>query len=832
MHYRPAPSDSLSRDQAMETTTSDSNERASRAPRRPDQALESAPGVIATFHRDQRGQVMVIGALLSMVFVFFWLSLFGIGEAVSERVHLQNTADAVAYSQALWSARWFNWVAYTNRGIVANYIIMTQFSIIHSTVKYLFDWIAILGVIGNILQVIPPTSGIGSAIFNGAKAVSKATAALEKFCHKLADFGIPLYHILNGIIHVFQNIWIVMLVLFPIKGNAVRTYMDPDADDDTAEEGLEGGDPTSTDGGLEGGSQNGNNVFSKIGQVALTAYTYYQYFMLLMYKSAGNGLVSKIGPTLTQKGAPKKAATPESPSAFNSRISVWKRWKWITEETAHMRSQGPEGLLGVIYPFRWDDRSLLNLSLDFSIDLGIFGIRAYLRIGGKTHYERWSLGSSSMIDAGAGGFGTPTTSPDGKPFELQVGLFKWKEVRIGNNEVAGFRVHDSFAHDYLEFGVDLKFPFVGWFNVFSIGVHEAEMTSELEPSSDQSGDGNPANGARDNAEKMRESARKLRKEAKKIRDETIPAIRTTIEDKRDEADLLSDGKGPDDDPPSPTDDAARAAELRAEATALESTAVSGSDSALGAEYDPSSEDTPPGGSIPQWEFAASEKDKAAAEAETAATQQEEQANQLSEQIDDVMDEIGDQLYHDGPVLAWWAYYGTMFGSGDGPSPRDVKPRFVFPNLIGELKYKDRMTVPTMWEIVTSTSAQSAAYNWATEKSPGILGEGRSPAHWVVQFRDYQQPIEGFGLADMMFGNAADESTPMLGDQYTCLSRAEVFYLHPLRRTEHPNLFNPFWNARLSPISKDFTAILDKLGVDPAGSVGEIATSLGSKLIPH
>lgn len=49
------------------------------------------------------------------------LSVFNVGIVVSEKMKLQNAADAAAYSAGVWEARYANLAAYANRAMVANY---------------------------------------------------------------------------------------------------------------------------------------------------------------------------------------------------------------------------------------------------------------------------------------------------------------------------------------------------------------------------------------------------------------------------------------------------------------------------------------------------------------------------------------------------------------------------------------------------------------------------------------------------------------------------------------------------------------------------------------
>lgn len=105
--------------------------------------------------RGEEGQITVIFALVSMALVFFWMSVYQTGEVVSERIKVQDTADACAYSGAVWGARMLNLIAYTNRAIIANIVSMTELVIARSHSKFWLDIAVIIELISTALSWIP-----------------------------------------------------------------------------------------------------------------------------------------------------------------------------------------------------------------------------------------------------------------------------------------------------------------------------------------------------------------------------------------------------------------------------------------------------------------------------------------------------------------------------------------------------------------------------------------------------------------------------------------------------------------------------------------------------
>jgi hypothetical protein len=98
--------------------------------------------------RKARGQTIVLGSVGLFVMVLGVISTLNIGQAVSERIRLQNAADAAAYSLAAEEARLFNFFAFTNRAQVAHY---SAAMTVQSYISYLTY---VGGVIGSLRDLI------------------------------------------------------------------------------------------------------------------------------------------------------------------------------------------------------------------------------------------------------------------------------------------------------------------------------------------------------------------------------------------------------------------------------------------------------------------------------------------------------------------------------------------------------------------------------------------------------------------------------------------------------------------------------------------------------
>jgi hypothetical protein len=72
-------------------------------------------------HR-REGQALVLAAILVLILSIAVLATINLGHNINERVRLQNTADAAAYSMAAMEARAFNFYAFSNRTQVSHYV--------------------------------------------------------------------------------------------------------------------------------------------------------------------------------------------------------------------------------------------------------------------------------------------------------------------------------------------------------------------------------------------------------------------------------------------------------------------------------------------------------------------------------------------------------------------------------------------------------------------------------------------------------------------------------------------------------------------------------------
>jgi hypothetical protein len=86
-----------------------------------------------------RGQIAPLALFGVLIASAVLVLMFNTGQQVTERSQVTNAADAAAYSGAVWTARHLNFMAYTNRAMIANHAAVGHFVSYVSWVRYVHD---------------------------------------------------------------------------------------------------------------------------------------------------------------------------------------------------------------------------------------------------------------------------------------------------------------------------------------------------------------------------------------------------------------------------------------------------------------------------------------------------------------------------------------------------------------------------------------------------------------------------------------------------------------------------------------------------------------------
>jgi len=141
-----------------------------------------------SFDARQRGQIAPVALFGVLIASAVLVVMYNAGQKVTEKSHVANAADAAAYSGAVWTARHLNFMAYTNRAMVANHIGVGHFVSYVSWVRYIDETI---DFIENFAQFIPYASQY-------VEIVQNIVAEVREFTEESAEVAVPLMDTWNA----------------------------------------------------------------------------------------------------------------------------------------------------------------------------------------------------------------------------------------------------------------------------------------------------------------------------------------------------------------------------------------------------------------------------------------------------------------------------------------------------------------------------------------------------------------------------------------------------------------------------------------------------------
>lgn len=179
----------------------------------------------------ESGQAIILGAVSLLVLAVGIMTTAQLGWAIKERIQLQHAADNAAYSTATMVARSLNFIAWTNRAMVSQYVTamalqsyVTYFDglnmLVAAAAASVLSGSFVLGVAGRILQLIPFTSPVGTAMIELAKVIGKGGNAIEKVANTLQKaigyldqyVVAPLVNII-GYFNEYVSYWLMQQIL-------------------------------------------------------------------------------------------------------------------------------------------------------------------------------------------------------------------------------------------------------------------------------------------------------------------------------------------------------------------------------------------------------------------------------------------------------------------------------------------------------------------------------------------------------------------------------------------------------------------------------------------
>jgi len=167
------------------------------------------------------------GILLAAAMMMVMVSA---GNKFTERSRLVNAADAAAYSGAVWTARHLNFIAYTNRAMVANHVGTGHFVAYVSWIRYIEDTTGNLALATSFIPFVNAAT----------EAVADFATLLRELAEAEAQVAVPGIDILNRLYFVAQAEAHLSLVINSVDDVMQQTVGDVDADIEINNQGAIG----------------------------------------------------------------------------------------------------------------------------------------------------------------------------------------------------------------------------------------------------------------------------------------------------------------------------------------------------------------------------------------------------------------------------------------------------------------------------------------------------------------------------------------------------------------------------------------------------------------
>jgi hypothetical protein len=169
------------------------------------------------WHRGQIAPVALFGVLITSAVL---VVMFNTGQRVTERSLVANAADAAAYSGAVWTARHLNFMAYTNRAMIANHVAVGHFVSYVSWIRYIDDS---LDAIDRVTQWIPY---VGQYV----DLAQQISAQVRDATEQAAQITVPVIDGWNTTLRTAQIEAQTSLALSNLQALMAQTAMTYDAD--------------------------------------------------------------------------------------------------------------------------------------------------------------------------------------------------------------------------------------------------------------------------------------------------------------------------------------------------------------------------------------------------------------------------------------------------------------------------------------------------------------------------------------------------------------------------------------------------------------------------
>ena len=164
--------------------------------------------------RNERGQALPMAAVGIFAMCLGVLATLNLGQAVHQKIKLQNTADSAAYTLAAMEARTFNYIAFLNRAQIAHY---NTAMVIQSYMTWVGFQVAVFGTAVDLLTDLKQSVDTGASwpckgpgcpyipLKPIVTAMAKIAQAFRKISVMLRDVGDRIGHQIVEAMSIFNS---------------------------------------------------------------------------------------------------------------------------------------------------------------------------------------------------------------------------------------------------------------------------------------------------------------------------------------------------------------------------------------------------------------------------------------------------------------------------------------------------------------------------------------------------------------------------------------------------------------------------------------------------
>lgn len=168
----------------------------------------------------QKGAILPIAVFFFFILCAGLLVIYNTAQLTSDKRHLTNAADVIAYSTAAVAAEGLNYTAYTNRAMVANYSgvghMMGMWSVMAMSDQYWKNISTVVGALGAAARFIPwigPTiSAVAKAFSTFGENFQKITRIIRWGTKMMANLGTAAVSLTNYAIFTSQQVHLASTV--------------------------------------------------------------------------------------------------------------------------------------------------------------------------------------------------------------------------------------------------------------------------------------------------------------------------------------------------------------------------------------------------------------------------------------------------------------------------------------------------------------------------------------------------------------------------------------------------------------------------------------------